>query len=105
MIHQTTVPMTAPVIPRWKTVMNVIIDAAVMSNPRANILVLCLTFPVPASIQKFIVNRILMIKNGLEYISNSPECRNFCPKSMVVISDPRTKNNPPMLTAKTEKYL
>jgi hypothetical protein len=76
-IRQMTVPMTAPDNPRLKTVMNVIMDIVVMSNPNANIFVLCLTFPVPASIQKLMVNKMLMIRNGLEYISNSPECVNF----------------------------
>ena len=104
-IHQITVPITAPAIPRLKTVMNVIIDIAVISNPIANIFVLCLTFPVPANIQKLMVNKILMMRNGLEYISNSPEWRNFWPKSMVVICGHNMKNSPHMLKAKTEKYL
>lgn len=73
MIHPMIVPMIAPDNPRWKTVMNIIMDVTVISNPNANILVLCLTFPVPANIQKLIVNKMFMMRNGLEYMSNSPE--------------------------------
>jgi hypothetical protein len=104
-IHPTTVPITAPDNPRLNIFMHIIIDMTVISNPRTNIFDLFFTFPVPANIQKFIVNKMLMIKKGLEYLSNSHEWINFCPKSTVVISGHRTKNIPPIVIENIEKYL
>lgn len=103
--HQITVATTAPDNHRWNIVIKDTIDIRVTMSPMNNIFVLSLTLPVPARIAKLIVNNILIIRKGLEYLNNSHEWRNFCPKNIVAISGPKTKNKPPILRANIEKYL
>gem|GEM_PF-5998592 len=45
------------------------------------------------------------MRNGAAYVVNIPECINFVPNNIILISGPKAMNIHENIRAKTEKYL
>ena len=76
-----------------------------INNARAIICTLSFAFPIPAKIQKLILNKIWKINHHQIYCSKIPENKNLLPNKILAICGPNAINNHHILVANIEKYL